>query len=211
MAAKLPYLATAGTITNALEKIKKAATPDRVSKDFVNTKLEIKGGTGAAVVPFLKKIGFVASDGTPTKLYEQFRNPATSGAAVAAGIRYGYKPLYEVNEYAHDLNDKDLKGLIVQVTGLEEKDSVVSKVFACFKKLKELASFEGTLADETGGGDSSGGRGGDDGGGNGGGGVGKRLPMNIGYTINLNLPATTNVEVFNSIFKSLKEHLLDDE
>ena len=207
MASKLPYLASPGTILTALNKISKAATPERVSKDFVNTKLEIKGGAGAAVVPLLKKIGFVAGDGTPTKLYEQYRNPATSGAAVAAGIKHGYRPLYEVNEFAHDLNDSDLKGLIVQVTGLNEKDSVVKQTFSTFKKLKEKASFDGRLS-ETGDGESDGE---DDRGDSGGGSSGKPLPINIVYTINLNLPASTNIEVFNAIFKSLKEHLINDE
>ena len=32
--------------------------------------------------------------------------------------------------------------------------------------------------------------------------------FNLSYTINLNLPETTDVEVFNAIFRSLKEHLL---
>lgn len=30
----------------------------------------------------------------------------------------------------------------------------------------------------------------------------------LSYTINLNLPATTEIEVFNAIFKSLRENLL---
>jgi hypothetical protein len=34
--------------------------------------------------------------------------------------------------------------------------------------------------------------------------------LRLSYTINLNLPATTEVEVFNSIFKSLRENLLRD-
>jgi len=34
--------------------------------------------------------------------------------------------------------------------------------------------------------------------------------INLSYTINLNLPPTTDVEVFNAIFKSLKEHLLKE-
>lgn len=32
--------------------------------------------------------------------------------------------------------------------------------------------------------------------------------LRLGYTINLNLPATTEIEVFNAIFKSLRENLL---
>ncbi len=32
--------------------------------------------------------------------------------------------------------------------------------------------------------------------------------LNLSYTINLHLPATSEVAVFNAIFKSLREHLL---
>jgi hypothetical protein len=32
--------------------------------------------------------------------------------------------------------------------------------------------------------------------------------LGLSYTINLNLPATSDITVFNAIFKSLKEHLL---
>jgi len=37
------------------------------------------------------------------------------------------------------------------------------------------------------------------------------LGLNLGYTINLNLPATSDPEVFDAIFKSLKQHLLRAE
>jgi hypothetical protein len=48
------------------------------------------------------------------------------------------------------------------------------------------------------------------GGGNDRGGGGEELEggLRLGYTINLNLPATTEIEVFNAIFKSLRENLL---
>ena len=35
--------------------------------------------------------------------------------------------------------------------------------------------------------------------------------MNLSYTINLNLPATSDIGVFNSIFKSLKDNLLSSD
>jgi len=150
MAATLPYLSTPGTLKNAFEKIKAAATPPTVNNDFVESKLKIKGGAGRAIPPFLKKIGLVAGDGKPTTLYERFRNSnaAVSGNAIAQAIRHGYRPLYEVNEYAHELGDKDLKGLIVQVTGLEDKNRVVELAHSTFKKLKEFADFEAEAAGE---------------------------------------------------------------
>jgi hypothetical protein len=204
MASKIPYLASPGSIGTALERIKSAATPPIVNPDFVLTKLKVKGGPGRQIPPFLKKIGLVAGDGTPTGLYERFRNssPAVSGAAIAEAIRHGYAALYEVNEYAHELSDKDLKGLIVQVTGLEEDNRVVDLALSTFKKLKASADFDSDAAatEEAPHADRSTA-------------ASRRRSeheFRIGYTVNLNLPATTNVEVFNAIFKSLKEHLLDD-
>lgn len=205
MAAKLPYLTSPGTLTTALTRIKAAATPPTVNPDFVQTKLKIAGGAGRAIPPYLKKVGLVAGDGTPTKIYEHFRNSSKSisGAAAAEAMKHGYKPLYEVNEDAHELNDKDLRGLIVQVTGLDEDNRVIELVFSTFKKLKAFADFEAEQAGdvEDTGGDSKGRetrR-------------GKEREFNISYTINLNLPPSTNAEVFNAIFKSLKENLLRED
>ena len=39
--------------------------------------------------------------------------------------------------------------------------------------------------------------------------AGQQKRINLSYTINLNLPATKDIEVFHAIFKSLKQHLLD--
>jgi hypothetical protein len=111
----LPYLASPGSIKTGLERIRTAATPERVTGDFITTKLQIKGGTGLALIPFLKKIGFVGSDGSPTELYKRFRNPTIGATAAADAIKIGYRPLKEINEYFYELSDPDLLNLILQV------------------------------------------------------------------------------------------------
>jgi uncharacterized protein DUF5343 len=203
----LPYVTIGGTLTRVLEKIKTAAVPERFTQDFLATKLGFKGGTPKTLIPFLKKIGFLGSDGAPTDLYKRFRNPAQSGAAMATAMRNGYKTLYEMNEYVHDANDTDLKGLVVQATGAEQDSRVVQAVIQSFKALKGFAKFNGeepdVVKEETEGDDS---------------GKDEEPPtsvrretqagINLAYTINLNLPATTDVAVFDAIFKSLREHLL---
>ncbi|WP_374324762.1 DUF5343 domain-containing protein [Aquipseudomonas alcaligenes] len=209
MASTLPYLATPGSITTALNRIRAAATPDRVTTDFVTTKLQIKGGTGAAIIPYLKKIGFVASDGSPTDLYKRFRNQATGGLAVADAIKVGYKDLLQVNEYFYELAEKDLLALIVQVTGADAENKTAKLTLSTLKALKAFAEFEGGgVADSDQGftelkavsspqpqlPNSHG-----------------KVGLNLSYTINLNLPATTDQAVFNAIFRSLKEHLLSNE
>lgn len=209
MPANLPYVASPGSIKTALEKIRSAATPERVTKDFVTTVLQIKGGTGGNLPPFLKRIGFVGSDGAPTDLYRRFRNPATGGAAVADAIRLGYKDLLQANEYFYRLSDKDLLALIVQVTGVEADNRAAQLTLSAIKGLKAFASFDAVEPS----GDSAEqpptveprpravelpshqGRNG-------------QVGLNLSYTINLNLPATADQAVFNAIFRSLKEHLL---
>jgi hypothetical protein len=184
--------------------MKDAATPERFTNDFVSTVLQVKGGTGSALPPFMKKIGLVNTDGTPSPLYDRFRNDGTSGAALAEAARTGYKALYSANEYAHKLGDKELKGLVLQVTGLQKDNRVAQLVSGTFKKLCSYASFDAAavksvepkVAKKT-----------DDR-------IQLEVPagktLGLSYTINLQLPATTNVEVFNAIFKSLRENLLDE-
>src|SRR5687768_2733089 len=108
--AKLPYVTAYGNIAKALEKIQQASTPPRFTHDFLATKLGMSGGSARPVVPFLKRIGFIGTDGAPTELYKQFRGTDEQrGAAAAQGLRQGYASLYEVNEYAHELDESALR------------------------------------------------------------------------------------------------------
>lgn len=204
----LPYVPSYGSITKALNGIKRASTPARFTQDFLASTLDMKGGSPKPVIPFLKRTGFLGSDGTPTDLYKRFRNPSQSGTAAAEALRIGYRPLYGVNEEIHKAKDADVRGAIVQVTGAKEDSTTGKVIFGSFKALRGFADFEakGTqeAADESGAedilGDGAGAQGNDD----------AALPAGIrlGYTINLHLPPTSEVAVFNAIFKSLREHLL---
>lgn len=203
-AKKLPYVTAYGNITKALEKIQAASTPPRFTQDFLATKLAMKGGSARPVIPFLKRIGFLTSDGTPTDLYKQFRgNNEQRGAAAAKALRAGYEPLYESNEYTHNLNENDLKALVVQVTGLEKSSQIVTKVVKSFEALNNFADHDAAVGDVTPDDEDDGGE--DDG-------DAHEEPIttgfNLGYTINLNLPPTSDIAVFDAIFKSLRQHIL---
>jgi hypothetical protein len=211
MSDKPPYVNAYGTITKALNKIAEAATPPRFTQDFLATKLGLKGGSPKPVIPFLKRSGFIGSDGVPTELYKRFRNPGQRGSAAREALRTAYATLYEVNEYIHDANDNDLRGVVVQVTGLDADAPSVKAIVGSFKALKEFASFdqdettdegeesaeevkeEKETESEAGATTSR---------------LVLKRGLGLSYTINLNLPATSDITVFNAIFKSLKEHLL---
>ncbi|MEZ6005384.1 MAG: DUF5343 domain-containing protein [Planctomycetota bacterium] len=205
---QLPYLNAYGHISRVLDKIKTAAEPSRFTQDFLSTKLGLSGGSARPLIPFLKRVGFLASDGTPTELYRQYRDSSTAGRAAATALCKGYETLFEMNEYAHELSDSDLRGLIVRATGLSSTTSTIAAILGSFKVLRDVASFdpapeqvtsptevdgEATASASPAPGREEGFRG-----------------LSLGYTINLNLPATSDIAVFNAIFKSLREHLLKD-
>ena len=90
----------------------------------------------------------------------------------------------------------------MQATGMDEGASTIRSIIGSFKALRAFADFDlADQEDEAGGGPDHGdGKLLDDAGG---------LPagLNLGYTINIHLPATPEIAVYNAIFKSLREHL----
>ena len=189
-----------------------------MTQDFVKTILKILGGPGNEITSYLRKIGFTNDGGSPSDIYKKFRNAATEGSAAAAALKHGYKPLYTRNEYMHALSDDKLRGLIIEETGWSSDARTLALTVACIKQLKAFAKWHehaeelvvvptttqsavtlhassATQSEERGSADS---------------GRSQQFKMQLGYTINLNLPATSDVAVFNAIFKSLKEHLLKD-
>jgi hypothetical protein len=206
-----PFMNATGLVTKILDRAIEAAQPERFTQDFLATKLGYGSGSARPFIPLLKRIGFLSSDGSPTKLYSQFRNPDTRAAAMAEALRIGYRELYERNEYVHDLPKDKLKNLVVELTGLPATDSTVSGIVNTFSNLKSYANFDAKLPTEK---------------------VFEKMSsanlpeaqvlehkspnferanstgLNLSYTINLNLPETSDVEVFNAIFRSLKENIL---
>jgi hypothetical protein len=182
MAEQLPYVPSYGLIGKVLGKIKTAATPPRFTHDFLSTKLAMTGGSARSLIPFLKRVGFLGTDGAPTDVYKRFRNPSEAGAAAAQALRVGYRALYEMNEYTHDLSDKDLKGLVVQATGLEPDSGTTKAIIGSFKALKSAATFDGSAEEGPHEEEKS----------------AVEIPppaqhapkLGLSYTINLNLPAT---------------------
>ena len=208
----LPYLLSPTTLKKILDKIKSASVPTLFTQDYLAKTLAFPGGTARPVIPLLKRLGFLAKDGSPTNLYKTFRNAAKSGEAMAEGLKRAFAPLFVLNESAHTASKDELKGYIVQITGAEPDARQVAAIESTFTALKGMAKFTNGLAEEpaddpdesqqsaeqsekteqteTSGREQRG------------------LGMNLAYTINLNLPPATDIKVFDAIFKSLREHLL---
>ena len=142
------------------------------------------------------------SNGTPTGLYKKLRNNATTGAAMAQAMKIGYREIFERNEYANDLDREKLKGLVVEITGLDTKNKIVQLICQTFETLKKFANFESKLPEiskedqqketiQAEGADAQ-----------------RDFDLGLSYTINLVLPKTDDQAVFNAIFRSLRDNLL---
>ena len=234
MSVRLPYMLAYGRLREILEKIREARRPDRFTLDFLKTILGFRSSSDRPIIPFLKKMGFLDSGGVPTPLYDQFRNEETSGAAVAQGMKTAFSELFVRSEYVYEKSSKEITGLVVQITGAAKEDATTKATVSTFMTLKNLADFESDATVSSVSAHSQGGDATEDASaaeaeasqnrfssatpppphqgqisssGN--------LPLNtgetrlqVGYTINLNLPETTDIDVFNAIFKALNEHLL---
>lgn len=208
-----PYTSSTGLLKDLFKKIQEAPPPPRFSQDFLFSNLKFKksGGT-LAFIPILKRLGFLSSDGTPTDIYKKFRNPNSkvSGIAMAEAIKVGYSELYARNEYWHNLNKDEFKNFLVEVLELEPKNPIIKFLTSTVEALKSYAIFDTTGApienenttDESTSEEVH---------------EGKRQSksltrhsgLNLSYTINLNLPETSDIKVFDAIFKSLRDNLLN--
>jgi hypothetical protein len=213
MPKSLPYVNGYGGIPKLFAAIKSASVPPKFTQDFMNTILDLKSSSFRAMIPLLKKLGFIDQANVPTQAYRDYRDDSLSGLIMAQRVREAYSPIFAANEYAYRLDKKELESKIKSVTGTGDNDATLYALVGTFKELSNLARWEGSLPmpkKELGSVPTNGNQTEGDGG------NGRQTLSGIGrlglsYTINLNLPATTEIEVFNAIFKSLRENLLREE
>jgi hypothetical protein len=211
MPTDVPYINAPGSIGKILEKIKEASTPETFSQDFLKTKLGFNGGNYLTFIPWAKKAGLVTSEGTPTNLYKQFRNPSTSAKSLGTALRQAYSELYSRNEYCHELDKKAFKSLVMEATGEAHDSKKVENIVSTFFNAKVLADFESNneskhsdsssptveaikkeeASSQSSSNSSS---------------IHKQRTIGLSYTINLVLPKTDDPAIFNAIFKSLKDN-----
>jgi hypothetical protein len=205
----LAYTVYPNALKKALDGMIAAERPDKFSSDFLGTILKITGGSARPIGPMLKKMQFISSDGTPTELYSKFKSDTARGQAALDGLRNAYGEMFKRNEFIHRADSGAVKDLIVEITGLNKSDNIVRLIFQTFDVLRGFAdkgavpsadTVSGAtreVGDDISGHDAIGFQSGS---------------RNIGlsYHINVVLPETENIAVFNAIFRSLRDNLLRD-
>jgi hypothetical protein len=198
----LPYTSSIGVLKRVLEKIPVSEKPSTFNNDFLSTVLGASGGASRPVIPILKKAGLLGSDGTPTELYSQFQTEGGRPAAALQALKNGFAEIFRRNQYAHKADQEKVRDLIVAVTGLPKTEPIVKSIFNTFEVFQEFAKAAVDDAAVPG--------------------IPNEAPndisnakphseareLSLAYHFNIILPETTNIEVFNAIFRSLKENLI---
>lgn len=201
----LPYSGTPGSISKVLDAIISAEVPDKFSISFMENILNLSGGGARTAPPLMKKMGFLSSDGTPTDRYSRFRTKSRRGEAALEGLKSAYAEIFKKNEYAFRASDEKVRDLIVEVTGLEAGDNIVRLILNTFNAIRDHVP-KNTDAEteppqlkpdikETSAGQE----------------ISKRelnRAIGLSYHINIVLPETSDVMVFDAIFQSLRKNLL---
>ena len=205
------YLQSVKNLPAVMAKIKEGTAP----KNFTISHLKglgFKSSNDRAILGVLKDLGFLMDDGTPTQRYHDYRDQSRSKTIMASALREAYEEIFHINERPTNKDRSAIMGKFKSEHNVS--DSVAEKQAATFLALLKLADFhaespvaiteEGTqdkhevsdindvhAKEAT---------------------RQKRSPQGVSlrYNVEIHLPATKDIGVYNAIFKSLKEHILDD-
>ena len=194
-----PYMVSNNKIAPIIEKIQQAARPQKFTIEVLRS-LGFTSTNDRAFISLAKKLGFFTDDGTPTALYDHLKDRTTSKSILAVQIKSLYSELYAINVEIHKASEAEIKGAISRVTGRDAEG--VNRIYSTFKTLCGIADFENKGAveqpqlEELSEPNSS-----------------LEVPISpttsqFHYNIQIHLPATTDISVYNAIFKSLKENLI---
>lgn len=207
-----PYVQNTGRLQQLFQAIGSAARPERFTTDVIE-RLGFTSSNDRAFLPMLKKLGFLTDAGVPVSpQYDLLRDTQHRARVLAERIRETYRELFAINTSINAASEPDIRGCISRVTGKDE--DAVARLAKTFIALCAQADFSAPAAQVGSGpthvsdplGDApnmeSGPR--------------VQIPqrtvaeapkLGFQYNIQVVLPTTTDIGVYNAIFKSIKENL----
>jgi len=200
------YILPAGRIPELFTKIRDGQAPEQFSQQLLKD-LGFTSSNDRAFIPLLKTLGFLTPDGKPTPRYHDYRDHSRSRSVMAKAIREAYEDLFLIKEHPTKSDKKAVEGKFKSYHNVS--NNLAQLMTTTFFALLDLADLEakgkGSVQKE---------------------GAAKAaqepspdvadkglrreslVAPTFHYNIQIHLPATKDVEVYNAIFKSLKEHVL---
>jgi len=212
MALTNTYVQVYGQLGDVFQHLAQAQAPEKFTVQYLKD-LGFASTNFRAVVPLLKALGFLSDDGVPTSRYHEYRNTTLSKQVMAAALRDAYGDLFTIRANPAVADRKLIEGKFRSVHNASPNTAKL--MASTFYALLEMADL--SQSTPTGKGDDK---------------PEKELereavvplprkndgaadaslsgqPPTFHYNIEIHLPATKDIEVFNAIFKSLREHLLE--
>jgi len=213
MALPEQYLVTTKNLDSFLNSILNAQAPPKFTMKFLE-QLEFKSSNDRLLIGVLKLLDFIDSDGVPQERYFKFLDQTQSKQILAQAIREAYTDLFAVNVKANEMSPNEVKNKLKTLTQGSKSDRVLGWMANTFtalcnyadfskqssKELVQLKKEEKPIEDnpeehhdsksmthEL---------------------INKNITTEMHYNIQIHLPETRDITVYDAIFKSLKEHLL---
>ena len=197
------YMTSTKNLPTIMQKIVEGTAPDKFSVAHLKG-IGFKSSNDQGIIPVLKDLKFLTADGSPTNRYHEYRDKSQSKQVLGDALREAYEDLFHIKEHPSESDRQAIIGRFKSVHNTS--DAVAEKQALTFLSLLKLADISGgkrqskkspqTEAEER----------------NKESGAAKPSVSSFAglrYNIEIHLPATKDVEVYNAIFKSLKEHLLE--
>ncbi len=210
MALTNAYLVTTKNLQSIINSIVSAKAPDRFTNKFLED-LGFKSSNDRLYIGLFKALGLLDDNSSPTTKYHQLLDQAETGKVLAIGIQDAYADLFALRKDAQRLTADEVKGKLKTLTQGQKSDNIINLMANTFKALCDIADWsaqstsngaasvaeavlskETTPTQEQSDGNSS----------------GALERMNLHYNIQIHLPETTNMAVYDAIFQSLKKHLM---
>lgn len=201
------YLITTKNLETIINSVVSAKAPERFTNKFLED-LGFKSSNDRLYVAIFKALGLIDDSGIPTQRYYQFIDQTQTGYILAQGIEEAYEDLFNLNKNAQELSIDEVKNKLKTITLGQKTDKVLGLMANTFKSLCAIAEWnkktKKVAKQETQ--EKS---------------INDTLPtpinstenlvnnrMNLHYNIQIHLPETTNLAVYDAIFQSLKKHLM---
>ena len=201
-----PYTTTPGKLTALLEKMRKTGVPPKVTQKWLES-IGFKTKNDRNMLPLLADLGFVDSGRKPTSLWSQYRG-AQHGSILANAIRDQYSDLLRLHTRAWDCTDEELEDYFRPYS--KHGDRIVKLMRGTFKALCKVADFDGSTPHVAGKSHTRSVDGKKK--------VGRSVAtvtsspaphITLNVNVQLSLPESTDDQVYISLFKAMREHLLD--
>lgn len=205
------YTVAISRLPELFEKVRDGQAPEQFTQQLLKD-WGFSSSNDRVMLPMLKDLGFLSPDGKPTTRYHDYRDHSRSKAVMAEALREAYGDIFLIKEHPTDADKAAIHSKFKSFHNVSEHvASLMTKTFYSLLKLSDLKTAPAkktTKITETGSDEDK---------------IKARPekkeddektrrthPPSLHYNIQIHLPASKDVEVYNAIFKSLREHLIEE-